>query len=134
MNIYRERMGNVVRALKEGVESHFTMRIWGYACGTPACALGHYAHRRDLQQAFKLEYCLVTARSTDYGSVSRRAMDHFGITDIEYCTLFGSNGCGDAQTRDEAVAYIEEFIERKWPIEEPVPVMVGELERELETA
>lgn len=55
MNIYRERAQNMIRALRESPDrAQFSMSRWATRCGTPACVLGHYAARSDLQNIFEL--------------------------------------------------------------------------------
>ena len=113
MNIYRERMLNVVRAVEEGREENFDMNSWGSYCGTPACALGHYAARTDLQNVIKLGGGLLRtacgAFSPDIGDTIR---EHFGITDSEFGALFGTFGCGEAhRDRAKAIAWLKDFID-----------------------
>jgi len=88
-------------------------------CGTPSCALGHYAARRDLQSAFKIfnpgtpnAYVgAVGARSTmDYNGVA--VTGHFGVTDKQAEELFSESGCGNAKTAKAAAAYIRKFVAR----------------------
>jgi len=92
------------------------------SCGTPACALGHYASRGDLQKAFKLgdpsgtsSYQFVVLRKwggfVDY--YAGAVLDHFGIEYPEAGELFGGNGCGGAKTVKQAAKYIENFVKRK---------------------
>jgi hypothetical protein len=55
------RLLNVAKALRDAAEAKkfFCMRdiaIVRDDCGTPACALGHYAARRDLQATFELSF------------------------------------------------------------------------------
>ena len=138
--IGRGNLLNVVRALREAQEdSHFvqdfTMRRFVNTCGTPGCALGHYAHRRDLQSMFVMvqpngnsagiEY----ANETDFVKLAswsiprawvrfgdKALQDHFGITLDETEELFEATGCNSAKTLAEAADYIENiFVPRKWP-------------------
>lgn len=119
MNVYRQRMLNVAKALRESPNpDEFTMSWYGSSCGTPQCALGHYAFRTDLQSAFKLENTLVFPVADDYHYCSADSVtvrEHFSLTNVEACTLFCSRGCNDAQTPEAAALYIERFVERKWP-------------------
>jgi len=137
MNLHAERLLNVARALREApVPEAFTMRYFGYSCGTPtpACAVGHYAARADLQDVFQLvplETDLIAARlaarlavrdeSGEWhligggGQALRDAISHFGIDYGEWDTLFDQQGCGNAQTPEAAAEYIERFVAAKWP-------------------
>lgn len=116
-----ERLRNVVRALREDPDpENFTMRRIGYAsalgkCGTPACALGHYAARTDLQGEFQLtKYALI------YSKKQHRALNfycetirkHFDLNEAQFTELFEWHGCGNARTPEEAATYIERFIDR----------------------
>lgn len=125
MNIYRERMQNVVRALRETrFPRAFKMDRFGHpppvhdpnGCGTPACALGNYAFRTDLQEDFRMQYGLFIAKGPSLLYVREAVCEHFNITEGEYEELFTMNGCDDARTPARAIAYIEAFIERKWPL------------------
>lgn len=110
----KERLLNVAKALRESPSPHmFTMVHYGHACGTPACALGHYAARTDLQDAFELTQSgfLVT---TDAGDGRHRTLfktlEHFGINNDQENNLFGLRGCAEARTPIEAAEYIERFV------------------------
>jgi hypothetical protein len=109
----KERLLNVAKALRESPSpSVFTMMKYGHGCGTPACALGHYAVRGDLQDVFALTESgsLVMAKDhLDYYTLSP-TLQHFGITREQEDELFGCHGCGNAQTPNEAADYIERFV------------------------
>lgn len=103
----------------------FTMAAWGFSlhsdsavvpdCGTPACAMGHYAARTDVQRSFYLsgEGKVLNASTQSKFRVDADAgtsmREHFGITDGESSDLFGSSGCGDAKRPKEAARFIEKF-------------------------
>lgn len=100
-------------------------------CGTPACALGHYAARTDLQRLLKI----VVVKDKEYGGVEYAKLaffgdkassdetcpdyedpkfeEHFGLSSNEMEELFGNAGCGDARTALQAAKYIENFVKRK---------------------
>lgn len=131
----KQRLLNVAKACRESPNPEaFTMRKVHY-CGTPACALGHYAARRDLQQMFQLP----TREALDFnrdrgplqvylgscsiivgawgatspsGALFVHAQHHFGITAAQAEDLFSSRGCGNARTPIEAAKYIERFVEQ----------------------
>lgn len=130
--VQAKRLLNVAKALRESaVPRLFTMAHWGYGadevtspqadkgCGTPACALGHYASRRDLQRAFKLDEDGLVNDASDYSvgfDVEKRSPEieeHFGLSRSEPSELFGPEGCGHAKTVKEAARYIERFVKRK---------------------
>lgn len=114
--VNKKRLMLVVQALRESPSpDDFTMRQFGHNCGTPGCALGHYAHRRDLQKIFKLSdggYLQRTAGLKDTQGIDDYAvLRHFGITYDQSMELFsGSAGCGNALTATEAANYIEKFV------------------------
>ena len=123
MIIYAERLLNVVRALRESpLPQAFTMVsfVWGsgnqHPCGTPACALGHYAARADLQGAFIVNRTFGYMCPTNSElSTCANSMEHFDLTEREHFELFGTDGCGQARTTEQAARYIEAFVDRKYP-------------------
>lgn len=116
-----DRLRKVVRALREvppEEKSEFTMAHYVHDCGTPACALGHFAARRDLQRAFKIVKRASCTRGTYaqalYGNDSDllSSGDYFGLERAQMNELFGPAGCDDAETPLQAARYIERFIKR----------------------
>jgi hypothetical protein len=125
----------VARALRESKNPEkFDMRKFGHSCGTPACAIGHYFARTDLQSEFVLSSrgsIATTAEPLEPLWIGMRGghtaiRDHFGITEEQEDELFGdpiddddeenvfvreNAGCGNAQTAIEAAEYIERFCE-----------------------
>lgn len=127
MNVYRNRLLNVAVALREAKHpKRFKMEDWGGLCGTPHCALGHYAVRRDLQTTFSLNL-IGNLRSQGQRWRWEDIICHFGISDGEASSLFGTFGCGDAQNPKEAVRFIEDFVARKWPEDSPVEKLKAKL-------
>lgn len=128
-----ERLLNVARALRESpAPEKFTMGSYLHTCGTPACALGHYAARRDLQSIFKPfkgkwagfvslvepRYEIdpdgdnyFSAHDVDYDE--KEVLEHFEIDDEQARELFSGEGCGGARTAFEAAEYIENFVARE---------------------
>jgi hypothetical protein len=137
---------NVARALRESANPKlFTMEryVWGDTnkwlmreqiedknnlefCGTPACALGHYAARRDLQKLLHIEVVKrvdvdraphARVVSNTYGSEvcfeDDELTEHFGIDTEDAEDLFGPSGCGGARTPKAAAKYIERFVAEK---------------------
>jgi len=126
MNPHATRLLNVARALRESpAPERFTMHTFTHACGTPACAFGHYAARTDLQSLFRVtDRGEVEIKSGDGswqwpGSIKSHAMTHFCINDDNYDELFSTIGCANAKTPLQAAQYIEDFVRRKWPGEGP---------------
>lgn len=115
--IHRKRLENVARALMESPNpEHFSMETFAsdHSCGTPACALGHYAWRTDLQGAFRLREIgdVVTRDGRRPENWFGYVCHHFGISLYEYIELFSNAGCGNAKTPEQAAAYILDFVER----------------------
>jgi hypothetical protein len=116
----KERLLKVAKALRESrAPDDFTMERFGNHCGTPACAMGHYAARRDLQRTFRFgkAYLAAPRPTLLYAKTDKCAyidheevLDHFGITYGQSDQLFGPHGCGNAQTANEAANYIERFV------------------------
>lgn len=91
-------------------------------CGTPACVLGHYASRRDLQRAFSV----VATRDMHGDSFSMRyngrnvtfdspsITNYFGVDFVQMRELFSHNGCNGATTSKQAAEYIEQFVKAKF--------------------
>jgi hypothetical protein len=114
----KERLLNVAKALRESPEPKAFTMVRVHTCGTPACALGHYAARRDLQQVFQLsptaEFGELTIGVWGATRSTNAWLDfvahHFGITKDQAYRLFGGFGCDNAQTPIRAASYIERFV------------------------
>lgn len=140
------RLLNVARSLRESPSpKHFTMECLVHDehtlatlvdyefsdkgfCGTPACALGHYAARSDLQKLMKIRTKLTKTKygdsiESDVAYVKsgrsihvdewKKINEHFGITQEESSDLFGWDGCNAARTPQQAAKYIERFVANK---------------------
>jgi len=134
--INAKRLLNVAKALRESPSPKmFTMETFVYGseddavlglntgpefCGTPACALGHYGSRRDLQRLFKIEVAtledaedkaeLVYADTCPVGYDDTEVVRHFGISFDDCQKLFSPEGCGGAKSVKAAAKYIEKFV------------------------
>lgn len=121
MNV--ERLKNLIVSLRDAKPEDFSMLRYGNMCGTPACVLGHYASRTDLQGSFVLQSregdCHPYVYSIDDDGpadcYSEYVTDHFDIDEEQALELFADNGCGNASTPEQAIEYIEEFIRREAP-------------------
>lgn len=135
----KERLQNVIRAIREGREEDFRMSVFSNSCGTPACALGHYAARDDLQEQFALgKFSIyIAGGSTEYPlDLFDRTAEHFDITLEEITELFSVTGCGGGYLPDdtfiritakEAMTYIENFIARHEVVREEVEEAIEEV-------
>lgn len=115
----KERLLNVAKALRESPNpGEFTMERYGTTargCRTPACALGHYAYRTDLQDEFTLSVGVgsIALRGRENISVDywgEQIKNHFGLDRDSVFNLFATCGCGGARTAIEAAKYIENFV------------------------
>lgn len=131
----KQRLLDVARACREArVPGKFSMENFANECGTPACALGHYADRRDLQDRFELKrsgyhnkpWLFFDGHPSGYHSDD--VLEWFGINDDEAEELFAAEGCGGGETCEydedgdpviryvtnhlEAAEYIEDFVRR----------------------
>jgi hypothetical protein len=131
--VHVKRLLNVARALEESPKPKaFSMVMYGYngallagpdfetapACGTPACAFGHYASRRDLQRRFRLKSDGGVMTGKRGESVIVAGSEHFGLNDpsepySDWDELFAVDGCGNAKTAKQAARYIRKFVARK---------------------
>jgi hypothetical protein len=124
-----ERLLRVAQACRESPHPQaFNMGMFVHACGTPACALGHYGARQDLQNVYRVirscrfgndqrdmvAYDLEAARRGAYRpDVDEVAYEHFELDYRQYTELFACDGCGGAQTPEQAADYIERFVARR---------------------
>lgn len=121
----KERLLNVAKALRESKNpNEFCMARHVNACGTPACAFGHYAARSDLQSWFTINTTTDPYRFPDQGVyvvVGGEAVSicydheivhtHFDLDKETIEQLFSQRGCNWAGTAIEAAEYIERFVE-----------------------
>ena len=128
-----ERLRNVIKALRESPSPRdFTMSCWGKDCGTPMCAIGHYAFRKDLQDTYVLRvgeiYKIVETYKeyviSHHMDIFMELAKHFDLNQQESMALFGSNGCNEAKTIEEAIAYIEGFITEKLGVKKAVEELI----------
>lgn len=126
------RLLNVARALRESpkpeafdMHSYFNISNDENWCGTPACALGHFGSRRDLQSLMRPGYSnpegfgdslpvLFYNNNKQVDFASRTIEKYFGITSDQTYELFSMIGCGKARTVDAAATYIENFVRHNY--------------------
>lgn len=124
MTLNRENFRKLIQSTREAHTATFNMETYASECGTPACVLGNYANRTDLQSEYRLDGRNI---KDSEGLVTHfydaDVHDHFGITDDDAHDLFDVDGCGlkdrdtdedgdyigDPITRNQAVAYLEAF-------------------------
>jgi hypothetical protein len=122
--MHKERLLNVAKALRESKNpEQFSMTRHVNACGTPACAFGHYAARGDLQSEFSIDteqdpsrwpsdgvYHLIDGLAHPCSFDMSSVREHFDLSPAAIELLFGGDGCGDAKTAIAAAEYIEHFV------------------------
>lgn len=81
-------------------------------CGTPACVIGHYASRQDLQNVLILRGNRLIWKQSDVAVsyADPAVLDYFGLDDLQADELFGSEGCGEAESPSDAADYIEDWV------------------------
>lgn len=98
--------------LKRG-EPTYRQRYLLHPCGTPACALGHWAAAHP-ERGWRLQGLGPEAGLYQDGKfAAAAAATEFGLTDVEVEELFGFRGCGNAKSAREAARYIRKFVRRK---------------------
>lgn len=82
-------------------------------CGTPACALGHWAAANPRRFNYDAKGGSVRLRAyPDISGVDEIGSIEFDITEAQGTELFDYNGCGEARTSKEAARYIRNFVKR----------------------
>ena len=90
-------------------EPTYDQQKYTHACGTPACALGHWAAANPESWVFE---CGVPVGRTNGSRWNQAAID-FHLSSQEYEELFGPFGCGLPKTAKSAASYIREFVARR---------------------
>lgn len=124
--VFRQRLLNAAQSVLDYdhsedkvVPGEIYMGSYIKPCGAPACVLGHYAAREDLQDDFRVQYRGIISRwqLTDgglgYDSIQVRA--HFNIRLDESLALFGEYGCGNAKHPEQVSEFINNFVAKKYP-------------------
>lgn len=146
------RMNALLLANRQAVND-FTMSTW--RCGTACCLIGNYALRPDLQSSFTLERNVFLSDDGEedynlyigdlqydgvfiingigYNGIWHSIAGHFGLTMEETVDLFSYYGSNRHHTREQAIAYVEQFVAKKL-LERPAPEDEDEDEEEVTTA
>ncbi len=88
-------------------------------CGSPACILGNFAAREDLQSVMKLRphnmpVLVLTETDSRVYFEDKEIRDLFGLTLEEANDLFSIDGCGEAKNdKERAVRYLRLFYKEK---------------------
>lgn len=110
-----QRFRNLIKTMAELRTPIDMSRV--HICGTPSCALGHYAAREDMQTTFYLGGLqgLRAARASPYCSIhfnDSLVLNEFGITSEDAEFLFGpvdEHGEARVVTPSEVVEYLTKF-------------------------
>ncbi len=94
---------------KKKCEPRYDQNLYRHPCGTPACALGHWAAANP--KRFTVTPFGIPLTATSYGIET--AVLEFGIDFDEVEELFDVYGCGGAKTAKQAARYIRAFVKRK---------------------
>lgn len=126
-----ERLTKLAEALEKPLPkkvrksgARYNQTLFHHQCGTPACALGYYAHVSEGRFGFAKQgrgkralYQFIYYGDSNvyggYGSVRSGAVKEFDLKAYEVDELFSDRGCGGARNRKEAAAYVRDFIARK---------------------
>lgn len=96
---------------KRRKEPAYSQDTFVHECGTPACALGHYAVLNP--RRWHLVFRAPSRINSEICSPRNDAKDEFDITGDEYWQLFSSYGCDGAATAKQAAAYIRNFVKQR---------------------
>lgn len=130
--VQQKRLLSVAIALRDAAKAKMKLDMEVYVfsgaeedgglCGTPACALGHYAARTDMQRLLmirtreskwdnRMSSNMVFRGSGDLAAYEdAEVLNHFGIDYDHADEIFGPEGCGNAKTPLAAAKYIERFV------------------------
>lgn len=111
------RLANILdtadQAHAEKGEPTYYQPKFAHECGTPACALGHWAFNNRKRWTWK---------NTDSGVICRRKNSpgtglfesaEFDLNVYQANELFGNSGCGEAKHAQDAATYIREFVKNR---------------------
>lgn len=122
---FRQRLLNAAQSVldydhseDEVVPGEIYMGSYIKPCGAPACVLGHYCAREDLQDDFRVVGRGIRGRYSPgdgLGFDSIEVRMHFGLRFDESHTLFGEYGCRNAKSAEQVSEYIRNFVAKKYP-------------------
>ena len=124
-----ERLLNVALACEDAAKNdhlreHFNMERFVHynECGTPGCAFGNYAARRDLQRDYKIvkkvadEFAGSNVNVIEYNDtegLGKSIGSHFDISRAQVEELFGVSGSGGSVNQFDPIGvalYIRKFV------------------------
>lgn len=106
---------NADRKHKMNDEPAYYQKMYVHACGTPACALGHYAMTPEARDRGWSLSNLDNLRFRGFliSYPDPQVLNEFGLTLDESFKLFGTQGCGKAKSARQASLYIRKFLKKK---------------------
>lgn len=88
--------------------------VFQFRCGSPACALGHWAIAHPERWIFDND--VPRLRAYPYRSAIYAASDDFAITLDQAVSIFSGDGCGEAgRNSKRAAAFIRAFVAERNP-------------------
>lgn len=88
-----------------------------HSCGTPACAMGHWATHNPRRWGVDTEQYRDSyehlPRFRSGGSVITGGMADFALWCGEYDDIFGDQGCDNARTGKQAAKFIRQFVAQR---------------------
>lgn len=99
----------------------YDQNLVGHACGTPACAIGHYAVNTPRRWSWTKHGDINVALDFDGDWTDQVAHefclaqddDETSFGESEVNEIFGDRGCDNAKTALEAAKYIRKFVAKK---------------------
>lgn len=93
----------------------YAQSLFVHPCGTPACAIGHWAaHNRRRGWRVDVNNSVGSVYKNGNYNTIMAGIEEFDLGVAEYLRIFGSDGCGHARTGKEAAKFIRRFVaERK---------------------
>lgn len=91
-------------------EPTYDQSVIAHDCGTPACAAGHWAAANPDRWSIKDDCTYL--KGSRLGPIAALC-EEFALSHEEYGELFGTSGCGEANTAKRAANYIRRFVKRR---------------------
>lgn len=90
----------------------YAQEFFRHDCGTPACALGHYAAATP-RRWFWDSFVWPQLRTAGHESPLDDAAQEFYLSNEESRSIFGGQGCGAARTAKQAAKFIRKFVKAR---------------------
>lgn len=125
--VFRQRLLNAAQSVLDYdhsedriVPGEIYMGSYIKPCGAPACVLGHYCAREDLQDDFSVRYRGIISRNANpndnsLGFDSIEVRRHFDLRFDESHAIFGEYGCRNARHPEQVSEFIRDFVANKYP-------------------